>query len=104
MASPATPGDAEAPRLGSGESADLQAFLGDYEKFIDRYCEFTDRFARATMTEMAELAQEVAAQAMELSEYSTRAISVRAAASPETQAKLEGLQKKAEACGEKIGG
>lgn len=94
----------DAAPVEAGTSADVQAFLKDYEELVDKYCEFTDRFSRATMAEMAQLGQEMADQAMELSEYSTRAIALRASLSEEAQARMEELGKKAEACGEKIGG
>jgi hypothetical protein len=88
----------------SGMSADVQAFIQDYEELIDRYCEFADRFSTATMAEMAQLGQEMADQAMKLSEYSARAVALRASLSDEAQARMEELGKKGEACGERIGG
>lgn len=91
-------------QAGGGDSADVEKFLEDYEELIDKYCDFTDRFSKASMSEMAELAQEMATQGAELAEYSMQAIAFQAAYSPEAEEKLEELEKKAEACGEEIGG
>jgi hypothetical protein len=100
---PERAGDAATPAE-VGMSADLQAFLEEYEEFIDKYCELADRFSRATMAELAQLGQEMGDHAMKFGEYSGRALTMQASLSPEAQAKMEELQKRGEACGERIAG
>jgi hypothetical protein len=100
---PERAGDVATPAE-AGMSADLQAFIKDYEEFIDKYCELADRFSRATMAELAQLGQEMGEQAMKFGEYSAQTLAMRASFSPEAQAKMEELQKRGEACGERIAG
>jgi hypothetical protein len=103
-ASPPASALEEAPPIGSGESADLKAFLEDYEKFVEKYCELAERFPKATLAEMVQLGEEMAALGLGFTEYSTRAIAMRASASPDAQEKMDALSRRADACGEKIGG
>ncbi len=103
-ASPADPSGDEEAQIGSGESADVQAFLRDYEALVDKYCEFADRFSKATLAEMAQLGEEMAAQGREFTEFSSRRIALEVAFSARTQERLDSLQARADACTEKIGG
>jgi len=93
---------AEAAPIAQGNNADLDEFLEDYEEFIDQYCEFTERFATASMAEMTTLAEEMSATGVELAQYSTRAVSLKASASEEAQRKLDESNAKAEECGENL--
>lgn len=104
MATPSEQAAGEEPQLGSGDSADVEAFFQDYEELIDSYCEFAERFSTASLEEMAQLGQEMASKGMEMTEYSSRAIAMRARFSPEAEERFEELQTKAEECAEKISG
>lgn len=93
---------AEAAPITQGNNADLDEFLDDYEEFVDQYCEFTERFATASLTEMTALAEEMGARGVELAQYSTRAVALKASASEEAQRRLDQMNAKVEECGEKL--
>ncbi len=91
-------------QMEEGSRTDLDDFLEEYEEFVDQYCELTDQFATASVTDLQALAEKMSAQGMELSQYSTRAVALKASASQEAQDRLEAMQEKAEACANKISG
>jgi hypothetical protein len=93
---------AEAAAIAQGNNSDLDEFLEDYEEFVDEYCEFTERFATASLTEMTALAEDMSATGVELAQYSTRAVALKASASEEAQRRLDQMNAKVEECGAKL--